>query len=70
MARKGKGLTQEQLALEAEMDRSYVGQLERGEQNATVLTLAKLARVIECDMAAFVHDLPIPNQRLDRRDLA
>ena len=57
-ARKEKGLTQEELALEADMDRSYVGQLERGEQNATVITLAKLAGVIGCDIAAFVRGLP------------
>jgi transcriptional regulator with XRE-family HTH domain len=32
--RKLKGMTQEQLALEAGMERSYVSDLERGERNS------------------------------------
>ena len=66
-ARKAKGLTQESLALEAEIDRSYVGQIERGEQNATVMTLARVARVIGCDVAAFCHGLPLPKEHLRGR---
>lgn len=61
-ARKFKGLSQEQLALEADMDRSYVGQVERGEQNATVTTLAKLARAIGCDIATFCKGVPLPGE--------
>lgn len=63
-ARKSKGLSQEKLALEADMDRSYVGQVERGEQNATVTTLAKLARATGCDIAAFCRGLPLPGEKL------
>ena len=63
-ARKFKGFSQEQLALEADMDRSYVGQVERGEQNATVTTLAKLARATGCDIGAFCKGLPLPGEKL------
>jgi transcriptional regulator with XRE-family HTH domain len=41
--RKLKGMTQEQLALEAGMERSYVSDLERGTRNPTVRALGRLA---------------------------
>jgi len=41
--RKLKGMTQEQLALEAGMERSYVSDLERGERNPSVRALGRLA---------------------------
>ena len=37
------GFTQEQLALEAKLDLTYVGGIERGVRNPSVLVLAKLA---------------------------
>lgn len=48
-ARKKKGYSQEALALNAKLDRSYVGRIERGEANITVELLYKLAAVIKCD---------------------
>ncbi|OJH45033.1 hypothetical protein IE00_09600 [Paracoccus sp. SM22M-07] len=36
-------LSQEELADRAELDRSYVGRIERGEQNATLETAQKVA---------------------------
>jgi transcriptional regulator with XRE-family HTH domain len=44
--RVGKGLSQEQLALAAAIDRSYVGRVERGSENVTVSTLEALATVL------------------------
>ncbi|KAF0248739.1 MAG: XRE family transcriptional regulator [bacterium] len=41
--RKGKGLSQEALAHEADLDRSYVGQVERGECNISLINICKLA---------------------------
>lgn len=41
--RKDLGISQEQLAFAADLDRSYVGGVERGEHNLTVMTLVKLA---------------------------
>lgn len=35
LLRKSKGLSQEQLALNAHIDRSYIGGIERGERNVT-----------------------------------
>jgi transcriptional regulator with XRE-family HTH domain len=41
------GLSQERLAFDAEVDRSYVGGLERGEENPTVDLLGRLARTLK-----------------------
>lgn len=56
--RKLKGLSQEQLALQAEVDRSYVGGIERGERNVSFLTLVKIADCLECDVAKFSKGIP------------
>lgn len=51
------GLSQEQLALEADIDRTYVSQIERGIGNPSVLTLKKIAdrlKVCLCDLVAGV----------------
>jgi len=44
--RKLKGMTQEQLALEAGMERSYVSDLERGQRNPSVRALGRLAAAL------------------------
>lgn len=48
--RKDIGLTQEQLAYEAEIDRSYMGAIERGERNISLLTLMKIAQCLKVDI--------------------
>ena len=47
--RKLKGLTQEQLAAEAGMERSYVSDLERGTRNPSVLALGRLADALDVE---------------------
>lgn len=39
-------ITQERLALDASIDRAYVGRVERGKENVTVSTLEALAKVL------------------------
>lgn len=42
-----KGITQEQLALDAGLNRAYVGYIERGERNPSTDTLVKIARALK-----------------------
>lgn len=45
--RTGMGLSQEALAIDADLDRSYVGGIERGEHNLTVMNLMKIAQALD-----------------------
>lgn len=51
-----EGISQEQLALAADLDRSFVSGLERGEFNVSLLVLAKLARVLGIKLASLISD--------------
>jgi transcriptional regulator with XRE-family HTH domain len=44
--RETKGLSQEQLAFEADLHRTYISGVERGVRNPTVLIVAKLANAL------------------------
>jgi transcriptional regulator with XRE-family HTH domain len=46
-----RGLSQERLAFDAEVDRSYVGGLERRAENPTVDVLDRLARTLQVPLA-------------------
>lgn len=40
------GLSQESLAVDAELDRSYMGGIERGEHNLTLINLHRIASAL------------------------
>ena len=42
--RKAARLTQEKLAFQSDLDRSFIGQIERGECNISLKNIGKLAR--------------------------
>lgn len=44
--RKEKHISQEKLALLCEIDRSYLGRIERGEVNLTVIKLYEIASIL------------------------
>lgn len=48
--RKTLGISQDKLALLADIDRSYAGRVERGEVNITLEKAYQLAEVLECDI--------------------
>ena len=50
------GLSQERLAHEAEVDRSYVGRIERGEENMTISVLEALAIALQVPVRAFFDE--------------
>ena len=56
--RRELGMSQEGLAHEAGLDRSYVGRIERGEHNLTFVSLVRIARAMGCDVAALTTGIP------------
>ena len=49
--RVDRGISQENLALLADVDRTHVGRVERGDNNVAFLTLKKLADALEISVA-------------------
>lgn len=49
--REKKGYSQLDLALEAKMSKNYLGELELGKRNPSILTLKKLADALEIDIS-------------------
>ena len=47
--RKLRGMTQEELAAEAGMERSYVSDVERGPRNPSVMALDRLAHALNIE---------------------
>lgn len=52
-----RGLSQESLALEAGLDRSYVGQVERGERNISLENIRKLAIALHASISELTKDV-------------
>jgi len=50
------GLSQEALADGAEIDRSHMGKIERGERNVTFLNILRIAKAINCKPSDLLHD--------------
>ena len=44
--RKERGISQEQLAFDSDLDRTYVSLIERGSQSPTIRSVVKLANVL------------------------
>jgi transcriptional regulator with XRE-family HTH domain len=59
-----RGLSQEALAVDAEIDRTYVSRLERGLENPTVKVLEQLATALDAEIVEFfvipVRGEPLP----------
>lgn len=49
--RKKKGWSQEHLALEADLHRAYIGQIERGEKNIGLVNLEKIAKALNIEVS-------------------
>ncbi|MCP9231784.1 helix-turn-helix domain-containing protein [Mesorhizobium sp. LMG 17147] len=55
LLRQGSGLSQEQLADLAGLDRNYVGKLEREENSPTIDTLEVLALALQVDVEQLIR---------------
>ncbi|MFN3932121.1 MAG: helix-turn-helix domain-containing protein [Brevundimonas sp.] len=58
--REEAGLSQEQLAFDAGMKRSYLSDLERGVRNPSVKAMARLAEALSADPRALLDPLQRP----------
>ena len=57
--RHNKGWSQEELAVRSGLHRTYVGAVERGERNISLLNIGKLARALGEDTSTLTARLPL-----------
>ncbi|MEK7559107.1 MAG: helix-turn-helix transcriptional regulator [Patescibacteria group bacterium] len=55
--RKDREMTQEDLAFKVEVDRSYMGFVERGEKNPTLAKLIKIARSLNVSLSELFRSI-------------
>jgi len=55
--RIARGLTQEQLGQKCELHRTFVGSVERGERNLSILNLRLLARILRISLSELLLDV-------------
>lgn len=51
--RQEKGYSQEALALEIDVDRTYIGKIERAERNVSLKMVGKIAKTLKVDVKDF-----------------
>ncbi len=54
--RQSKGLTQEELAFEAEIDLTYVGGIERGRRNPSLLVMARISEALSVPLTKLLAE--------------
>ncbi|HAU0839225.1 TPA: helix-turn-helix domain-containing protein [Legionella pneumophila] len=55
--RKYKGYSQEDFAAQAQLGRTYMGRIERGEQNMSIQTLIKIAFILQVEIGELIPHL-------------
>ena len=48
--RKIKGMSQEELAFEADLDRTYINSIENGKRNVSLVNIEKLAKALKVNI--------------------
>ena len=51
-----RGMTQEALAFEAEIDLTYMGGIERGRRNPSLLVMARIAKALSVSLPKLLSD--------------
>ncbi|MHC5717857.1 MAG: helix-turn-helix domain-containing protein [Nostoc sp.] len=52
-----RGLSQEELAEKAELHRTYIGMIERGEKNITLINIGKIAKALGITVDELLKDI-------------
>lgn len=55
--REKLSLSQEDLAFEAALDRTYIGGVERGERNLTILSSLKIAKALKVELSDLMKEV-------------
>jgi transcriptional regulator with XRE-family HTH domain len=55
--RRGKELSQEELAARADVHQTYLSGIERGKRNASVLVLERISKALSVDISEFFKKL-------------
>jgi len=58
-----KGLSQEKLAELSGCHSSYIGQIERGEKNATIESIEKIAATLDISLSKLFEKLSVQNEQ-------
>lgn len=64
--RQSQNLSQEELAEKANMHRTYIGMIERGERNPALLNLIRLAQALDVPLPELVNFLYEENYELSQ----
>jgi len=51
-----KGLSQEALALKADLDRTYIPSIEKGERNVSITVVEKIAKALDVKIATLFNE--------------
>lgn len=54
--RQNKNISQEKLAEQTDLHRTYIGSAERGERNVSLINICKIARALDIPVSSFVAD--------------
>lgn len=54
--RQQRKMTQEQLAFEAEIDLTYLGGIERGKRNPSLLVMARIAEALSAPLPKLLNE--------------
>lgn len=60
--RHHKHISQEELADIVGVHRTYIGMIERGEKNITILTLSKFVKALDTDLATLLQGAELNGQ--------
>jgi transcriptional regulator with XRE-family HTH domain len=56
------GMTQEELGKKCDLHRTFIGSVERGERNVSILNLKQIARFLKTPLASLFDDAPPRNE--------
>jgi transcriptional regulator with XRE-family HTH domain len=54
--RQQRRMTQEKLAFEADLDLTYIGGIERGRRNPSLLAMARIAKALSVPLVKLISD--------------